>query len=666
VTDAAGGPSRRPDPAGIGTAAVTGALAGLALAGRRTRRTRAVATLAGAAALTASEVIARRRQRPDEIPALWHRVAMSTALAAPLGWLAGRLGGSGHPVAVGAGTGAVAGAFGLRPQKVVAGPLVGAGVGAGLRAVDRDVPAAVVAAASVLAWRVVSAAVFRDPQVRLVAERAEAADLPFVVPRVARTRYVGTDYVQDLARELGGRYVRDAHDVGIVASLDELAGADFDPSTVDPRVREFYEHTTRFTLDIVPEWRTWVRPGYLLYRTAVARPLGQANVPMNQREARRGVHSRIDTIATGGDGVPDVRGWIRTYAATDDPIYVGIYTTYRHEGRGYVSVGFPLPQGSFTATLAPRRRPGGGLTLTSRSPLPHPGHYLSFVDPDSGALSTLAVPGFAEELDVRVEEVADDGPGGLRAEHRFWIFGLPFLVLHYRITRKTVRASGASGAAPGPAPGGRPTPTWHAGPVRLVLVGPPGSGKGTQGPVIAERLGVPYVSTGDVLRAQVAAGSALGHRVSDLLDEGELVPDDLMLEVLADAVGAGDMAPLRGDDAATGYVLDGFPRTLPQAEMLESPASPLPAPDCVVHIDIPDRVVEARLAERAVEEGRTDDADPDVVDNRLRVYVEETEPLLDHYREQGILVTVDGDQPPGAVTAAILEAVAAPRPRASS
>jgi hypothetical protein len=283
---------------------------------------------------------------------------------------------------------------------------------------------------------VVSAAVFRDAQVSLLAERATAADLPFVVPLEARTRYVGTEYVRDLADVLGGDYVRDAADVGIVPSLDELAGPDVDPAAVDPRVREFYEHTTRFTLDIVPEWRTWVRPGYLLYRTVVARPLGQADVPMNQREAQRGVRSRIDTIDTDGDGVPDVRGWIRSYAATDAPIYVGIYTTYRQDGRGYVSVGFPVPQGNFTATLAPRARPGGGLTLTTRSDLDHPGHYLTYVDPGTRELTSLAVPGFAEELDVHV---ADDGAvdgAEVRAEHRFWLFGLPFLVLHYRIRRK--------------------------------------------------------------------------------------------------------------------------------------------------------------------------------------------------------------------------------------
>jgi hypothetical protein len=155
-------------------------------------------------------------------------------------------------------------------------------------------------------------------------------------------------------------------------------------------VREFYEQTTRFTLDIVPEWRAWVRPGYLLYRTLVARPLGQANVPMNQREALRGVRSRIDTIDTRPDEAAHetvtVRGWIRSFADTDEPIYVGIYTTYRHDGRGYVSVGFPVPYGSFTATLVPRRRDGDGLTLSSDDD-DKAGHFSTYIDPDSGELT---------------------------------------------------------------------------------------------------------------------------------------------------------------------------------------------------------------------------------------------------------------------------------------
>lgn len=133
-------------------------------------------------------------------------------------------------------------------------------VGRSLERRRTSAPAAVVAAATVLVYRLSAAALFRDPQVTLLAERAAPEDLPFVVAVSARGRRVGTDYLADLARTLGGAYVADAQDVGIVASLDELAGPDFDPDAVDTLVREFYEHTTRFTLGIVPEWRSWVRP----------------------------------------------------------------------------------------------------------------------------------------------------------------------------------------------------------------------------------------------------------------------------------------------------------------------------------------------------------------------------------------------------------------------
>ena len=417
--------AHRPDAAGLATSAVLGGVAGATLAGHRGPAPAAAATLTGAAVLTASEAVARLRQRPNEIPALWHRILTGTAMAAPLGWALERVTHRG-PTGIGAAVGAVAGVLGVRPQKVALGPVVGAAVGRAMAA-SGHATGAQVAAATVLVYRTLSAAVFRDAQVTLLSERARAEDLPFVVPLETRSRYVGGDYVRSLAAVLGGDYVRAAEDVGIVASIDHLAGPRFDPAAVAGEVREFYEHTTRFTLDIVPRWRAWVRPGYLLYRTVVARPLGQANVPMNQRQALRGVRSRIDTIDVDRDDVVDVRGWIREFADTGEPIYVGIYTTYRHDGRGYVSVGFPLPQASFTATLEPRALPGGGLLLTSRSDLPHPGHYLTYIDPDTRDLTTLAVPGFAEELRVTVVD------GEIRAEHAFWVFGLPFLVLHYRI-----------------------------------------------------------------------------------------------------------------------------------------------------------------------------------------------------------------------------------------
>src|SRR5438552_588623 len=102
---------------------------------------------------------------------------------------------------------------------------------------------------------------------------------------------------------------------------------------------------------------------------------------------------------------------------TDAPIYVRIHATSRHGGRSYVSVGFPVPQANFTATLLPLPRPGGGLVLTSRSELAHPGHYLTYVDPGTRDLTTLAVHGFAERLDVFTED------GELRAEHSFFLYG---------------------------------------------------------------------------------------------------------------------------------------------------------------------------------------------------------------------------------------------------
>ncbi|MGH3206001.1 MAG: hypothetical protein ACRDP5_28710, partial [Streptosporangiaceae bacterium] len=410
-----------------------------ALAGSRGRRAAFYGAVAGAGTLAVTEAVARARQRPGEIPALWSRIIASGAVAAPLGWAFDRVFGVG-PVPVATVAGAAAGALGLRPQKVLLGPVVGAVTGAGLAGLrrggaagrgsaGRGVPGAAAAAAAVIGFRVTSAVLFRDPQLSLLAERVRAQDVPFVVPLASQTRYVGTGYVRSLAAVLGGAYTPDVADIGIVASLDALAGPSFDPAGVDPLVREFYEHTTRFALDIVPQWRMWVRPGYLLYRTLVARPLGQANVPMSQREAQRGVRSRIDTITGLPDGLM-IRGWIRSAADTGEPIYVGIYTTYRHSGHGYVSVGFPLPQASFTATLAPSARPGGGLVLNSRSELDQPGHYLTYIEPDTGSLTTLGVRGFAERLDVFVAD------GELRAEHAFWVFGLPFLVLHYRMHRK--------------------------------------------------------------------------------------------------------------------------------------------------------------------------------------------------------------------------------------
>ena len=351
------GPSRSSQ---VAFAGVIGGIAGAALTAHRGRNAIALGTVVGSVGLGASEALARARQRPGQIPAIWQRIAVSAALAAPLGYVAGAVTDAG-PLAVGVVTGSVVGALGLRPQKVAMGPLVGAAVGGAAAAGGRRAPASAVASGTVLAYRTLAALAFRDAQVTLLAERVAAEDLPFVVPLPSKSRYVGTEYVRELAATVSGSsYVADAADAGHRRVSRRAGGAAVRPRGVDPRVREFYEHTTRFSLDIVPAWRMWVRPGYLLYRTLVARPLGQANVPMNQRETLRGSAAASTRSAPPPDEAVAVRGWIRSFADNDEPIYVGIYTTYRHGDRGYVSVGFPLPQASFTATLLPRAYGEGG------------------------------------------------------------------------------------------------------------------------------------------------------------------------------------------------------------------------------------------------------------------------------------------------------------------
>lgn len=185
--------------------------------------------------------------------------------------------------------------------------------------------------------------------------------------------------------------------------------------------------------------------------------------------------------------------------------------------------------------------------------------------------------------------------------------------------------------------------------MRIVLLGAPGSGKGTQGEALAQHFGVRHVSTGDLLRGHIEHGTDIGREAEPYTRRGELVPDDLMLQIAGEAV---IEAAREG-----GYVLDGFPRTLAQAEQAYEGADRAGVTaDAVVYLAVPDDVVRERLAARAVA-GRADDADPAVIERRLQVFHDQTGPLLDFYRDRGILVTVDATPPPDDVTAAMLKAV---------
>jgi hypothetical protein len=384
--------------------------------------------LIGVAVNAPAGAVASLTQRPAEPGPLWGRILGSALLMVLLGALIGLV--YGAPLFVAIVCGAFLGVLGLRPLKVGLGVAIGAVVGGVLQGVDGDLSPAVVAAAVTVVYRVVAALAYRNrPLVRIMAEEVPASELRYVVPFEARSKYVGADYVEQLAELRGGTFVRNPPDVGILASLDSLAGPTFDPALVHPLIREFYEHTSRFKLSIVPEWRQWMKPVYEVFKRAVAEPLGQAAIPSNIEEAQRGMVSTIDTIDLDGDEEIDIRGWIRTFADSGKPIYVGIYTTFRHEDRGYVSVGFPIPSANFTATLLPRNVGGHDLLLTSRADLPFPGHYLSSVDSDREALTVLKLLAFHEEICVSVVD------GELRTDHSFSLAHQRFLTLHYEIGR---------------------------------------------------------------------------------------------------------------------------------------------------------------------------------------------------------------------------------------
>jgi hypothetical protein len=364
-----------------------------------------------------------------EVKPLGQRIVSSALLMALFGWLLGLIG-LDEPPAIGIVSGALLGLLAVRPLKVLVGLAVGVVVGVALGALDGTVEPALVAATVAVVYRVIAAVLYRNrPLVRVMAEEVPAAELRYVVPFESRSRYVGADYVEQLAHVRGGTFRRNPPDVGILASLDNLDGPTFDAQRVHPLIREFYEHTSRFRLSIVPEWRRWMKPGYEIFKRVVAEPLGQAAIPSNIEEAQRGMVSTIDTIDLDGDEEIDIRGWIRTFADTGKPIYVGIYTSFRHDDRGYVSVGFPIPSANFTATLEPRNADEHDLLLTSRSELAFPGHYLSSVDSDRDALTVIKLLSFQEEIHVYVTG------GELKTDHSFHLAGQRFLTLCYEIER---------------------------------------------------------------------------------------------------------------------------------------------------------------------------------------------------------------------------------------
>ena len=187
--------------------------------------------------------------------------------------------------------------------------------------------------------------------------------------------------------------------------------------------------------------------------------------------------------------------------------------------------------------------------------------------------------------------------------------------------------------------------------MRIVFLGPPGAGKGTQAAIVAAALRIPHVSTGDIFRANVSSGTPLGLEAKRYMDAGNLVPDSVTNAMVADR--------LLEPDAAAGFLLDGYPRTADQAEHLATVlAQAGRALDVVLELDAADDVVVPRLLARAEVEGRVDDTE-DVIRHRMTVYRSQTAPLVDYYRQRSLLRTVDGIGTVDEVTARIMAAIRA-------
>jgi hypothetical protein len=265
----------------------------------------------------------------------------------------------------------------------------------------------------------------------LFAVNVPAENVPFAVPVESLTGQVGPDYVKHLAKLMEGSFERNPIDIGLMDDMSVLEGKWFNPSKVHPLIREFYEHTTRFTMSVRPVWHRFFLPAFWLFRNFFAERVGQFNLPFDIHEARQGIESHIDCVDLNHDRIQDIRGWVRTYTGTNRTVYVGIYTTVRLKDLGYVTIGFPLPNSNLTATLVPANHGKHNFILKSRRRgARFAGDYIVFPDEKTQRMCVFRIRGFKEEIYVYVRNER------LFTNHRFYFLGCRFLTLIYTIDRK--------------------------------------------------------------------------------------------------------------------------------------------------------------------------------------------------------------------------------------
>lgn len=381
--------------------------------------------LLGAIVIGPAAAITDFMRKEGESMPLFYRMVMMSFVGAVLGSILGLVFKGLSLTVIGFIIGLLSGVISIQINNLLLGVITGGVIGLLASTFLPELNPAILGALVVFTYRLISAILFGGQEnIQLMAERVPRNEIRYVVPFEANIKYVGADYFKDLARTEQGIFKRNQTGIGIVNSMENMRGPNFDPDLVNPLIREFYEHTSNFKLNITPVWNQRFKPLFWIFKRYIAKPIGQANLPFNTEEAQQGVVSYIDTIDFNCDDIIDLRGWVRAFEQTSEAIYVGIYTTFQHQGVGYVSVGFPLPDSNFTATLLPTNHEESNFLLTSRNTgYPFTGHYLTASENEN--LTVVKLPTFNEEIEVMVENEQ------LRTEHRFYLAGLNFLTLYY-------------------------------------------------------------------------------------------------------------------------------------------------------------------------------------------------------------------------------------------
>ena len=262
-----------------------------------------------------------------------------------------------------------------------------------------------------------------------------ASEIKNIVPYECHDGYVGVNFIRDLAKEMNGIYEEDPPGIGLMDSFQQLKCDLFNPDLVHPTIRDFYENTIDYKIDVVPKWNFFFLPAFWLFRRVVFEKVGNANLPFDKIEASQGITSHIDTIDFNNDSLPDLRGWVRLYTETKKVIYVGIYTTINIDKKCYVSVGFPFQELNLTATLAPINIKPDSLLLSSKSnkKFKYAGDYLVNIEDDQ-SMSVIKLKWFREEIKVYVKK------NHLYTDHKFYFLKCKFLTLKYKMKRKVVQA----------------------------------------------------------------------------------------------------------------------------------------------------------------------------------------------------------------------------------